>query len=194
MSSFSILQIFFKNFLHLSENRMLHSPSNALASYFRTGSEHRCFSNADAKVGTFSEPANISPSFFSKKRIFLSKRALYLYLLYNRSNFLPAHRRTRRPYPNPMQRTLRKRPPAAALRAPGFSAGRPLPTESANANLSKNLPEPEHPAADFPCGKAPIRHAVRNECPARGTSDRKVRPASARQHFPIPIFYLFLQK
>ena len=93
MSSFSILQIFFKNFLHFSENRMLHSPSNALASHFRTGSEHRCFSNADAKVGTFSESANNPRSFFAKNRIFL-KITIFTYIYYIYNPTLPEKKRS----------------------------------------------------------------------------------------------------
>ncbi|WP_302380289.1 hypothetical protein [uncultured Alistipes sp.] len=44
--------------------------------------KNRCFSNADAKVATFSESASIRSSFFVKIFIISQQRGLYIYIIY----------------------------------------------------------------------------------------------------------------
>ena len=44
--------------------------------------KNRCFSNADAKVATFSESASVRSSFFVKNFIISQQRGLYIYIIY----------------------------------------------------------------------------------------------------------------
>ncbi|WP_418988969.1 hypothetical protein, partial [Alistipes putredinis] len=78
-SSFLILQIFFQELLHLLKFPDSTRLSAPLLQTFNL-CKNRYFSNADAKVATFSEPANICASFFEKSSILPDKAdTTYIY-------------------------------------------------------------------------------------------------------------------